>query len=402
MSHLALDCSSLAGIAVPRRSQSRVANLRPINKIGRAVLTVSLLALSPSLVLGQTISVMDTLGRVVEKAKAGGLQSAEIVLSERNGATADQAFGAADRVTGRRIEVGTDWLWASVTKQITAVLILQFVEDGKLSLEGTIKTYLPEFGLAHGDQISVRQLLQHVSGLANPDDTKADVNGVPGFYSEMHPDISNLSQAVGFCAGVPKSQPGEKFEYNNCDYLVLGGILEKLTGKSFDALVSERISKPLGLKSVRSSGNGMTRRAIGYTTDGKPYPPVNVANFAAAGGLIGSASDLMKFDLGLLGGKLVSSESLAMLWKGDPKLGYEALGVWSFPARLAGCGEPVRLIERRGDVAGIQVRNVIAPDQGRAIVLFTNDDSIEFGEVWQGKGLSYDMLSAAFCSSGEH
>ena len=71
--------------------------------------------------------------------------------------------------------------------------------------------------------------------------------------------------------------------------------------------------------------------------------------------------------------------------------------MWSFPARLAGCAAPVALVERRGDVGGIQVRNVIAPDLGRSIAIFTNDDAVDFGEVWQGRGLSYDLLSAAFC-----
>ena len=80
-------------------------------------------------------------------------------------------------------------------------------------------------------------------------------------------------------------------------------------------------------------------------------------------------------------------------------LGYEALGAWSFPAGLAGCAAPVALVERRGDVGGIQVRNVIAPALGRSMAVFVNDDTVDFGEVWQGKGLSYELLSAAFCPS---
>jgi hypothetical protein len=78
-------------------------------------------------------------------------------------------------------------------------------------------------------------------------------------------------------------------------------------------------------------------------------------------------------------------------------LGYEARGAWSFTAALKGCQGSVQLVERRGDFAGTQVRNVIAPALGRAVIVFTNDDAIDFGEVWQGRGLSYELLSAAFC-----
>ena len=124
---------------------------------------------------------------------------------------------------------------------------------------------------------------------------------------------------------------------------------------------------------------------------------MNVATGGAAAGLTGSAGDLARFDRGLMAGRLLSPEARMTAWAGDPKLGYMALGVWSFSSRLKGCAGPIQLIERRGDFGGTQVRNVIAPALGRAVILFTNDASAEFGEVWQGKGLTYDLLSAAFC-----
>jgi len=278
---------------------------------------------------------------------------------------------------------------------------MQLVQDGRLSLDGTIYSYLPDFAGGNGGKITVRQLLQHVSGLPNPDDTMADKNGVPAFYGETGPSVSNASRALAFCAGMTKAEPGVGFEYNNCDYLVLGAILERATGKSYEELLAARILTPLGLASVHSATDDTVSSAVGYTGEGKRYPPVNVRTFGAAGALLGTASDLIRFDRALLDTRLLSSESRAMLWQGNPKLGYEALGVWSFPARLAGCPEPVVLIERRGDVGGIQVRNVIAPALGRAVVVFTNDDTLDFGEVWQGKGLSHDLLAAAFCATDQ-
>jgi hypothetical protein len=71
--------------------------------------------------------------------------------------------------------------------------------------------------------------------------------------------------------------------------------------------------------------------------------------------------------------------------------------VWSFPAKLAGCAQPVQLVERRGHIGGIQVRNILIPVRGMAVIAFANSPGTEFGEVWQAKGLTHDLLSAALC-----
>ncbi|MEH6675802.1 hypothetical protein [Phenylobacterium sp.] len=64
---------------------------------------------------------------------------------------------------------------------------------------------------------------------------------------------------------------------------------------------------------------------------------------------------------------------------------------------LAGCAEPVRLVERRGIVDGVQTRNLLAPDLGRVLILFTPDADLEFFEIWRGEGLTHDLAAAAFC-----
>jgi CubicO group peptidase (beta-lactamase class C family) len=324
----------------------------------------------------------------------------EIAVADQSGAVIDRASGFADRESRRAHEPGARWLWASVTKQVSAVLVMQQVEAGKLSLDGTVRLYLPEFAGPSGGAVTVRDLLQHLSGLPNPDDTAVDPSGLPNFYNETGTRIADTPRALGFCAGTPKADRGAAFAYNNCDYLMLGAILERVTGRSYSALIAEQIARPLQLTSLRVAPDGVARggsAAVGYTNAGKRYPPVNVATFGAAGALTGTARDLLILDRALVAGTLLTPESRAILWHGDPKLGYEALGVWSFPARLSGCADPVALIERRGDVGGIQARNVIAPALGRSIVIFTNDDTVDFGEIWQGKGLSFDLLSAAFC-----
>lgn len=358
---------------------------------------ITLLAASAA---GAAPPALETAGpRVMAVAQAAHL-GAEIAVADQGGAIFNSAIGLADREAGRPHRAGSRWLWASVSKQVTAVLVVKQVEKGRISLDGTIASYLPGFTGTTGDKVTVRQLLQHTSGLPNPDDTTPDASGMPGFYSETGAKIGDAARAAAFCGGAPKAAPRAGFAYNNCDYLVLGAILERVTGKPYGALVARDIAQPLGLRSLALSRDGKPHggMAKGYTAGGKRYPPINVATFGAAGALTGTARDLITLDRALVAGSLLGAASRAVLWQGDPKLGYEALGVWSFPAQLAGCATPVALVERRGDVGGIQVRNVIAPALGRSVVVFTNDDSVDFGEVWQGRGLSFDLLSAAFCA----
>ncbi len=327
--------------------------------------------------------------------RAAGLPG-EFILTDVAGPQLAAAFGIADRTSGGLNRVGQRWVWASVTKQVTATLVMQEVERGRIALDGPIGTYLPTFS---GDTtITIRQLLQHRSGLPNPSDTPA-VAGAPVFYRETGRGIADAARAANFCAGTPKRPRGGEWEYNNCDYLVLGATLEAVTGRPYADLVKERIARPLRLRSLRLAPDGASHggaAAVGY--DGNaPSSAINVATGGAAAALTGSAADLAAFDRALMSGRLSSPSSRAIAWKGDPQLGFMALGVWSYPARLSNCSTPVQLIERRGDFAGTQVRNVIAPELGRAVVLFTNDAARDFGEVWQGKGLTFDLLSAAFC-----
>ena len=333
--------------------------------------------------------------RAAAVIKAAGLPG-ELVVTDTAGPERSAAFGLADHANKRLNRVGQRWLWASVTKQVTATLVMQEIAAGRMTLDAPIGRYLPGFG---GDRtITVRELLQHRSGLPNPSETAA-IDGVPGFYRQTGSAIGDGASAAGFCSGTAKAARGREWEYNNCDYLVLGAALEAVAGRSYAKLVEEGIARPLGIRTLRLAGDGKARggaAATGYD-DGTPVPAINVATGGAAAALTGSAGDLARFDRGLLTDRLLAPDARAIAWAGDPKLGYMALGVWSFSARLAGCAAPVQLVERRGDFGGTQVRNVIAPALGRAVILFTNDASAEFGEVWQGKGLTHDLLSAAFC-----
>ena len=249
-------------------------------------------------------------------------------------------------------------------------------------------------------------LLQHTSGLPNPDDTAADKAGVPAFYTAAGPAADPRRTALALCAGPPKTPPqtgpDARFSYNNCDTLVLQAILERETGTTFAALVAGRLKAKAGLKGVGVFPSDPAKAppsVRGVAETGAPEPAINLGVFGAAGSVYGPPEDLLAFDKALMAGRLIpAGPGRDAMWTGDPKLGYVALGAWAFPAALNGCKGVVKLVERRGEIGGVEVRNLIAPDLGRALVVFADKAGLDFGEIWQGKGLTYDLASAAFCT----
>jgi CubicO group peptidase (beta-lactamase class C family) len=281
---------------------------------------------------------------------------------------------------------GLTWRWASVTKQVVAILIMQQVEAGAIDLDTPVATYLPGLRSANAGTATIRHLLQHRAGLPNPADT-------PAFYDADF--AGSRDPLTGFCAGPFTSAPGGDWAYNNCDYMVLGAVLEAVTGLSWDALFQRDIAGPLGFEFAGAyPGEQFTRRGF---IDGAREPEVDLSAYGASAGLYGEPDDLLAIDNALMRGQLLGPEALAEMWKGDPALGYMALGQWVFEAPLKGCDAPVKIVERRGDIGAVQVRNFILPEKQIAVVAFSQEKPFEFGEVWTGSGFSHDLLAAAAC-----
>ncbi len=356
-----------------------------------AIMTfILILAFGPA-ALGESL---DAWNAAVLKATEQGV-AGKIGLTDRTATLSLQAISAPNRPH----HLGEVWRWASVTKQITAILVMQEVAAHRLSLDDTLKARLPAFNGSTADRITLRMLLQHTSGLPNPDDTSSsNAQSMPSFYTRSKLPNGAKGDAFTYCAGAPKAEPGAGFAYNNCDYIVLGAVLEQITGRSFAQLIKTRIAHPLKLKSLAFAGSAKTPDMVrGFIDDRQLEPEFNLATFAASGGLYGKPADLLALDRALLQGALLDQAALDLTWQGDPKLGYVALGAWAFPAPLKGCQGAVKLVERRGEIGGIEVRNVIAPEIGRAFMVFADRSDIDFGEIWQGKGITYDLASAGFC-----
>lgn len=276
------------------------------------------------------------------------------------------------------VDPSTPVRWASVSKMIAAILVFQQVDAGTISLDAPVATYLPGTTVANADRITLRQLMAHRSGLAEQSETP---DGPPG-------------DALQYC-GAARAEPGSAFFYNNCDTIVVGKVLEAVTGRAFLDLVNSRIGAPLGLTLTLPEGP----RIEATMADGSAEPRVWLSGFGTAGGLYGTIGDMLKIDMALIEGRLISAESLDMMLAGDPASGYAALSVWSYSPDLGACIGTTRLVERYGEIGGVQVRNFLLPDLKVALAIYSNDHRTAFGEVWQGQGLSIDLIRAAACGA---
>lgn len=211
----------------------------------------------------------------------------------------------------------------SVTKQFTAAMILLLAEDGKLRLEDPVSSHWSDAPAAWKD-ITLFHLLTHTSGIPN-------YTGFPEFASLQYFDTP-VDKLVELVRDRPLDfVPGSKYDYSNSGYVLLGYLIERISGQRYDDFVRSRIFVPLGMKDSGYDSNTaiIERRAAGYERR-RDRPLVN-ADFVhmstphAAGALYSTTEDLLRWSDGLFGGKLLSAESLKKMTT-PYKDGY-ALGV---------------------------------------------------------------------------
>ena len=201
----------------------------------------------------------------------------------------------------------TKFRLGSITKQFTATLVLQLVEQGKLDLSAPISRYLPDYPKGPGDRITVHELLNHTSGI--PGYTE-----LPEFGAKSR-EPSKPADFVAFFANRELLfEPGSKFSYSNSAYFLLGVILEKMTGEPYERLLRERIFDPAGMHDTGydSTAPLLTKRAWGYDSTLAGYRNASYIDMSlpySAGSLYSTAEDLFRWDRALYTDKILSSAS---------------------------------------------------------------------------------------------
>jgi CubicO group peptidase (beta-lactamase class C family) len=218
-------------------------------------------------------------------------------------------YGMADLERGVPIESDTAFRLASVSKQFTAMAIMLLEEEGRLAYDDSVTGFLPELS-RFGDDLSIRHLLTHTSGLPDYYDVMVQVSGVERPLTKHALDVFSDW-------GEPLFAPGERYEYSNPGYELLALIVERASGRSFPDFVEGRIFAPLGMtRSVVMDERGprVAKRALGYRKNGDGFEvydddPLNF--IFGSGGIYSTVEDLYRWDQALYGEQLVSAGTLA-------------------------------------------------------------------------------------------
>jgi len=287
---------------------------------------------------------------------------------------------------------------ASVTKQVTALLIMQYVQSGQLRLDGSIADYLPWFAADTARRITLEQLLTHMSGLRDLDD-------VPGYYVSDDSTLRTHSDVVRrYLMAAPEWTPGSRFRYNNADYVILGAILEELSGMSFDALLETRILAPLGMKNTGMVHERtiIPRLAEGYDTNTSgtlERQDEPVERYLASGALYSTADDLLRFYRAVDSHRLLSASSTERMFRPNGYGG--ALGSWQYDWQDAPDSlrpdrprATARVIERQGWIGAYRGLSVMIPSRGLYVIVIANGGHADLSTLSRGTGIASRIIAA--------
>lgn len=287
------------------------------------------------------------------------------VLVARDGAPIyQQSFGLAYRPANDSIRNDYHYSVASVTKLFTAIRILQLAEIGEIDLSRPAAEYLVETGIDLPIAITPHHLLLHTSGLPN---------GKTSLFRQELPPVEVVERTLKLR---PKAKFGE-FNYKNVDYVLLGLIIEAVTGNAWKDEICNAILEPLGMEETGFLRYGYYPRNFAYTYsyDGgkkaEQDPFFYIENFYAAGCMYATAADLLRLDQALYDGTLLKPETYALLAESRLK-NYAGYSVWnySYPFR----DDKPTVMERRGGILGANVVLVRLTDTRETIIILSNDD----------------------------
>lgn len=281
-----------------------------------------------------------------------------------------KGFGSADLEWDVANTPNTKFRLGSVTKQFTAASILLLEERGKLSVNDPVKKYLPDAPAAW-DKITIMHLLTHTSGIAN-------FTSFPD-YPKLEPFKTTTAELVArFRDKALEFEPGEKWNYSNSGYVLLTHLIEKISGSNYETFVQENLFTPLGMKDsgVDSNSAVIHHRASGYVFNNGNFENAGFIHMTipqGAGALYSTTEDLLKWEQGLFGGKLLKAASLEKMttpFKND----------YAFGLTVQTTGGHKR-IEHGGGIEGFNTDLTYYPDDKLTVVVLSNVNGNAPGEI---------------------
>lgn len=346
---------------------------RPTPSLASRLVLISLLSLAAVPVVAQEAQgdLAAYADRLLAETYPADEPGAAVLVTHQGKVVLRKGYGLADPELGVPVRPDMVFEIGSVTKQFTAAGILMLAERGLLSVEDDITKHLPDYP-THGHKITIEHLLNHTSGI--PSYTNLDEDWLPKVREDL-----KVQQLIDIFKDKPlEFAPGEKWAYNNSAYVLLGAVIEKLTGKTYEDFVEQEILAPAGMTASRYGSNAevVPGRMDGYVRDGKGYrraPYLSWTHPYSAGALLSTVDDLARWADALSTGKLLKTASLermatpARLASGAPTHYAYGLGVSDYAGR--------RIIEHGGNTFGFAADILRMPEERLLIVILSNNNS---------------------------
>ncbi|MFI9556488.1 serine hydrolase domain-containing protein [Nonomuraea endophytica] len=392
----------------------------PTDKRPRAYRRAAVTALTAALLAGSATPAVagekdrPELRKVIQTFVDAGFLGVQVRVNDERGQWVGSAGQRKLGTSAKPPANGHFWV-GSVTKTFHATVALQLVAEGKIGLDAPVAGYLPKLGLDR--QITVRMLLQHTSGLFNyTGDLDPDGTWVPGLPATGKEWLDNRfrsyrpEELVRFALSRPaRFAPGKGWSYSNTNYTLARLLIEKVTGRSFDAELKRRILGPLGMKGTMVPGN-RTRLPLPYAHGYFRYQDAgqwkvadvsrqNLSLVAGAGDMLSTTKDLHTFFSALNGGRLLPAKLLAEMRdphpKSDPLYGNYGLGL--FVQNLGpACGT---VLNHNGNPPGGYAALMYStPDGSKTLTasLTAGDAAFDFAKYPK---LLNDLVKTVFCGS---
>lgn len=285
-----------------------------------------------------------------------------------------KAYGLADAEWSIANTPDTKYRLGSITKQFTSALVLQLVEQGKIQLDDSIRKYYPEAPEAW-QPVTIHDLLCHESGIPSYTD-------IPGFFSKMAGTTRTPLEIIQLTQDKPlQFTPGTKFAYDNSGYILLGYLIEKVTGKKYEDQLRSAILDPLGMKDTGYDHYTeiLPHRAEGYQyVNGKleRAPFLDMSLPYAAGSLYSTVDDLLKWDQALYGTSVLSEASKQKMW--SPNKGDYGYG-WAIAKRFG-----TTAIEHGGGINGFNSMLIRLPEKKLTAIVLANANTPATGQIAAG------------------
>jgi len=230
-----------------------------------------------------------------------------VLVAENGKVILKKGYGFANMEWNIPNDTETKFRLGSITKQFTSMLIMQLVEKGKIKLDDKLSDHLPYYRNDIGEKVTIHHLLTHTSGIPS-------YTGLPTFIPDISRDPYPVEEFVKkYCSGDFEFEPGSKFKYNNSGYFLLGAIIEKVTGKTYEQALKENILDPLNLKNTGYDLHSpiLPKRAAGYEKNFDGFtnaPYLDMSLPYSAGAMYSTVEDLYLWDQALYTEKLLSNK----------------------------------------------------------------------------------------------